>query len=151
MNASRQDKPINPKAPHCQLQKSTSMVQVKIVDNPMKLLARTFLHLLPVRDGEMLTGSKYPCISEEYGSLGVVEVVTVFSVQLYDLKATPMLLAVGHQDTKQQLNDSGYLYTEAIQHAVCRFVRRNDDAFTKLIDTETRKAGINIIRQPQIF
>jgi hypothetical protein len=126
-------------------------VIVKVSRNYLKLMADTFFHIQCVKLGEMKQGVKYKVETDAYGIMGEVSVISLFPCQLYDLKNTVMLLTDGDLGAKERIKELGAFSTDYVQCAILRFTRRNQIAFTDLLNAEIPKAGVTITKQSILF
>lgn len=124
---------------------------VKINSNPLKMLSSKFLHISRKREHVYTPGGKYKCEHPVYGCMGEVECMATFSLHLYELKPTMMLLAEGHIHLIQEYKDKGFMNTERMQCSTFQFIRRYNASFTYCIDKELPKIGVHVVHQPELF
>ena len=124
--------------------------QITVKDNLLKLLGKTFLHLQPIRQGELHMGEAYE-VTTEYGHTGTATIIAMYTTPLYDLKSAACLLATGQADIREAFKSEGNYYSDDIQHAILKFSRRTETAFNTLLPAELKKAAIAFTRQPVLF
>lgn len=125
---------------------------INVSRNYLKLLGQQFMHLVPVVANMRLEmGMKIPVKSEQYGDMGVVQVEGFYECHLYELKDAAMCLADGNKMSKEALIKTGFHNLTKIQCARFSFVRRSDEAFKRMMDTELLRAGLEITRQAALF
>ncbi len=126
------------------------MVTVTINANPLRMLGKAFMALIPLRD-EVHEGGKYPVEHPEYGKMGEVMLMRRFCSPLYNLTDSVLLISEGDINAKDTLKTGGNHSNTIFQCCTFRFIRRSDQAFKAMIDRELPRAGIQIIRQSSLL
>jgi len=127
-------------------------MEIQVNNNSLRLLAKSFMLVLPVKHIKLEANGKYTIIHERYGKLGIAECQQINTIHLCEVKPLVGLMSSGSTFLQSELRDQyRLLNTDLVQCAAFRFIRRYDEPFKNLIQMETKNAGIEFSFQTQLF
>lgn len=119
--------------------------------NPLKFLAFNFLQFVDPLVIELKVGGKYKAQVEEYGHIGEIECAQVYKRHVFEIKPTEFLIAEGEFFNQQSLINQGFKRHSMIQIGVFKWLRRRDNQFKNIINTQCPKQGLELYNQKELF
>lgn len=119
--------------------------------NPLKMLGKKFIHIIPNVSTPLINGGKYNANCDNYGNVGQVECLKQWVQPVCELSDAVALLSDDLNDWHLYAAKHKLGQVSKVQVCVLRFIRRKDEEFEKLMKRETINQGLTIFQQQTIF
>jgi hypothetical protein len=123
---------------------------IKIIANPMRLTAETFLFMSPKRYGKVDCGTEYSIEVPEYGVIGKAKCINQWEQQAHDIKQAVLLLDGDVDFIKRYAAKVGHCKTDIIQLSIFKFTKRHESKFWLMVQKEMAKMGMPFVQQTNL-
>lgn len=127
------------------------MMHIEIHHNELRMLGKSFMVGVNTKEQKLVKHAKYRIEHKKYGELGIAECVYRYTKHLHEIKPVESLTICGTELYISEEQKEGAMKMDVYHLGVFRYIRRNDEAFEKLLKDLLPKAGININVAQSLF